>query len=65
MRVIGNGAFGKKIVFEKNKFLGFVFESYDVNRKCKVAVKRTQKMGNIISREYLLLDMLKGKENVI
>jgi hypothetical protein len=31
-----------------------------MNRKCRVAVKRTQKMGNIISREYELLDMLRG-----
>ena len=40
--------------------LGYVFEAYDMNRKCRVAVKRTQKMGNIISREYELLDMLRG-----
>ena len=40
--------------------LGYVFEAYDMSRKCRVAVKRTQKMGNIISREYELLDMLRG-----
>lgn len=36
-----------------------------MNRKCRVAVKRTQKMGNIISREYELLDMLRGQQNII
>jgi len=30
-----------------------------------VALKRTQKAGNIISREYEILDMLRGKENVV
>ena len=53
VRVIGNGAFG------------FVFEAYCENRKCKVALKRTQKAGNIISREFEILDMLRGKENVV
>ena len=52
MRVIGNGAFG------------FVFEAEDQNDR-KVAVKRTQKAGNIISREFEILDMLKGKKNVV
>lgn len=47
-KVIGNGAFG------------FVFEAYDENRKCKVAVKRTQKAGTTISREFEILDLLKG-----
>lgn len=53
VRVIGNGAFG------------YVFEAYCENRKCKVALKRTQKAGNIISREFEILDMLRGKENVV
>ena len=52
-RVIGHDAFG------------YVFEAYDFNRKCKVALKRTQKVGNIISREFEILDLLRGKENVI
>jgi glycogen synthase kinase 3 beta len=44
---------------------GYVFEAYDNNRLCKVALKRTQKAGNIISREFEILDMLRGKENVV
>ena len=49
------------------KFLikGYVFEAYDNNRLSKVALKRTQKAGNIISREFEILDMLRGKENVV
>jgi glycogen synthase kinase 3 beta len=46
IKVIGNGAFG------------YVFEAYDNRRKCKVALKRTQKVGNIISREYEILQKL-------
>ena len=45
--------------------VGFVFEAYDNLRKCKVAIKRTQKAGNIISREYEILQSLKGKPNVV
>ena len=30
-----------------------------------MALKRTQKAGNIISREFEILDMLRGKENVV
>ena len=46
-------------------YLGYVFEAFDQNRQCKVALKRTQKAGNIISREFEILDMLRGSENVI
>lgn len=45
--------------------LGFVFEAYDNHRQCKVALKRTQKAGNIISREYEILQALKGVPNVV
>jgi serine/threonine protein kinase len=30
-----------------------------------VALKRTQKAGNVVSREYEILSMLKGSPNVI
>jgi glycogen synthase kinase 3 beta len=45
--------------------LGYVFEAYDNNRNCKVAVKRTQKSGNIVSREYEILNLLQGQENIV
>ena len=46
-------------------FSGYVFEAYDVNRKQKVAVKRTQKAGNVVSREYEVLCLLRGAPNVV
>ena len=63
---MGNGAFGKFKVFTKiNKYAGYVFEAIDDNRKQRVAIKRTQKAGNVVSREFEILSMLKGSSNVI
>lgn len=31
----------------------------------KVAIKRTQKAGNVISREYEVMALLKGAPNVV
>ena len=45
--------------------IGFVFEAFDKNRNIKVAVKRTQKAGNIVSREYEVMTLLKGAPNVV
>jgi serine/threonine protein kinase len=52
-KVIGNGAFG------------FVFEAFDKNRNCKVAIKRTQKAGSTVSREFEILDMMRGQQNIV
>ena len=46
-------------------YVGFVFEAFDLNRDMKVAVKRTQKAGNIVSREYEVMSLLKGESNVV
>ena len=53
IRVIGHGAFG------------YVYEILDRNRNCKAALKRTQKAGDVVSREFEMLNMLIGKQNVI
>ena len=45
--------------------IGYVFEAYDENRNMKVAVKRTQKAGNIVSREFEVMSLLKGAPNVV
>ena len=45
--------------------LGYVFEAIDLNRDIKVALKRTQKAGNIVSREYEVLSLMKGAPNVV
>lgn len=71
IRVIGNGAFGKWLstlklsLLTEFLLLGFVFEAFDQNRDIKVAVKRTQKAGNIVSREYEVMTLLKGASNVV
>ena len=55
-----------EIEFADRIFLsGFVFEAFDQNRDIKVAVKRTQKAGNIVSREYEVMTLLKGASNVV
>ena len=46
-------------------FSGYVFEAVDLNKDIKVALKRTQKAGNIVSREYEVLSLLKGAPNVV
>ena len=52
-RIIGSGSFG------------FVFEAYDNESGKTVAVKRTQKAGEYISREYEVLNRLKNCKNVV
>jgi serine/threonine protein kinase len=52
-RVLGNGAFG------------YVFEAYCKNTNQLVAVKRTQKVGSFVSREYEILKEMLGCPNVI
>ena len=46
-------------------FSGYVLEAIDLNKDIKVALKRTQKAGNIVSREYEVLSLLKGAPNVV
>ena len=40
-------------------------EAFDRNRDTKVAIKRTQKAGKIVSREYEVMNMLRGAPNVV
>jgi len=51
--------------FTSDLFLGYVFEAYDSQNEQKVALKRTLKMGSIISREYQILNELKDSPNVV
>lgn len=44
---------------------GYVFEAVDKTRGCKVALKRTMKVGNVVSREYEVLSLLIGAPNVV
>jgi serine/threonine protein kinase len=44
---------------------GFVFEAKDERTNKKVAIKRTQKAGNVVSREYEVMTLLKDAPNVV
>ncbi len=44
---------------------GYVIEAYDQNNNCRVAIKRTHKVGKKLSREYKVLADLKGCENIV
>jgi serine/threonine protein kinase len=64
-RIIGSGSFGNHnhahLIFK----LGYVFEAYDKTSKKIVAVKRTTKAGEYVSREFEVLDRLKDCKNVV
>lgn len=57
-RIIGSGSFGK---FNKRFILniGYVFEAYDLESNRKVAIKRTTKAGDYVSREFEVLEKLR------
>jgi hypothetical protein len=45
--------------------VGYVFEAEDPNTGEKVAIKRTSKSGEYVSREFEVLDRLKGCKHVV
>ncbi len=53
VRTIGHGTFG------------YVFEAIDKHTGNKVALKRTTKIGDRVSREYEILNTLKGEPNIV
>ena len=44
---------------------GYVLEAYDNNIQQKVAIKRTHKVGQLMSREHQILAELKNHENIV
>jgi serine/threonine protein kinase len=44
---------------------GYVIEAYDRNNDCRVAIKRTHKVGSKLSREYQILAELKDCEQCV
>lgn len=48
-----------------NHTIGYVFEAEDKNTGTRVALKRTMKVGNVVSREYEILSLMKGCPNVV
>lgn len=57
----GEIKFNTKIFF----IAGYVFEAYDKESDQTVAVKRTQKAGEYVSREYEVLNRLRECKNVV
>ncbi|CAD8165383.1 unnamed protein product [Paramecium octaurelia] len=53
IKVAGSGTFG------------YVFEAYDHNTKQKVALKRIEKVGNLLSREYEILFEVKECDHIV
>jgi len=45
--------------------IGYVFEAIDPHTGESVAIKRTSKSGEYVSREFEVLDKLRGCENVV
>ena len=45
--------------------LGYVFEAFDTKSKQKVAIKRTTKAGDFVSREFEVLERLRGEKHCI
>lgn len=60
LRVIGSGCFGNCLLK-----LGFVFEAENRKNQKRVALKRIEKVGNQLSREYEILHMIKNCPNVV
>lgn len=42
-----------------------MFEAFDENRKCKVALKRVEKVGSEVSREFEILTDVKESEYIV
>lgn len=53
LTIRGSGAFG------------YVIEAYDNEKDCRVAIKRTHKVGKKLSREYQVLSELKDCDDVV
>lgn len=69
IRVVGSGSFGTFcFVYFSNCFSqtkGYVFEAWDPTNKKKVALKRVEKVGSQLSREYEILFELKNCDNIV
>ncbi len=49
------------VLFSFSMYLGYVFKAIDCASNEPVAIKRSQKVGSRVSREYEILDALRGK----
>ena len=69
IRVVGSGSFGSSLIIFTFSLLylisGYVFEAWDPTNKKRVALKRVEKVGTQLSREYEILFELKDCDNVV
>ena len=69
MALFGSSIWRQNIVILTALFfatrLGYVFEAIDPHTGESVAIKRTSKSGEFVSREFEVLDRLRGCENVV
>jgi len=64
-KLLGNGAFGISSSPSSIILIGYVFKAVESSTGRPVAIKRSQKVGSKVSREFEVLSELKGKPNVI
>ena len=65
-RIIGSGSFGKTLsLLFLQIHVGYVFEAFDTVSQKKVAIKRTTKAGEYVSREFEVLEKLRSCDNCI
>ena len=48
-----------------NSHIGYVFEAYDLEKDRKLAIKRVRKAERKVSREYQILQMIKGNKRCV
>ena len=61
-RVLGSGSFGKLYLIKNS---GYVFEAFDHTNNRVVALKRIEKVGSSLSREYEILFDVKNCDHVV
>jgi len=68
IKVVGSGSFGTLPTFllsSLNFFAGYVFEAWDHTNNKRVALKRIEKVGNQLSREYEILFELRDCDHIV
>ena len=64
--MLGSGTFGNfHSLFHQSQSVGYVFEAYDLEKDRKVAVKRVRKAERKVSREYQILNEIKGNKRCV
>lgn len=67
IKVIGSGSFGMYNLFPLLMMfsIGYVFEAWDHTNNKRVALKRVEKVGAQLSREYEILFELRNCDHIV